>query len=176
MSSEEERYVTLALSALLNQVSEKDLSVFLSQEVRCSSKDIASAIGDAKVLIRQSDRWNAFRATTVPMLRQIVAEFLRERQRRFKLTHDNDESLSTQIQSIAKSLNKSEFIVKVLAEFEAQEENQHTLIPGQLFVIEQTQPLNDGTRDAWYGGYSVDDVAKEFKWLFSEYVDVVYPR
>lgn len=176
-STDEERYVTLALAALLNQVSEKDLALFLTNEASCHEKDIASAVSDAKVLMRQAERWNAYRAVTVPMLRLMVSEFLKERNRRFKEANDNDEFFTSQIQSIAKTLDKGEFIVRVTSEYEAQEpESQHNLVVGQVYVIELKRPLNDGTRDAWYCGYNMDDPGKMKKWLFSDFTQIVYPR
>ncbi len=174
---DEERYVTLTLAALLNQVSEKDLALFLTNEANCNEKDIASALSDAKVLMRQTERWNAYRAVTVPMLRLIVSDFLKERSRRFKEANDNDEFFTSQIQSIAKSLDKGEFIVRITSDYEAQEpESQHDLVPGHVYVIELKRPLNDGTRDAWYCGYNVADTTKARKWLFSDFTQIVYPR
>lgn len=85
------------------------------------------------------------------------------------------EDLQLRLAQIASELDDGEFLVRSLTTLPSNDPAKvHDLVFDRVYVIDQVRYLDDGTRDAWFCGFSVDDPQKKHKWIFSQYVSKIF--
>ena len=76
---------------------------------------------------------------------------------------------------VASQLAAGEFLVKAKIDLRARDSvKEHDLTHGQIFVIDQVRGLGDGSSDAWFCGYALEDAEQMHKWIYSQYVVKIF--
>ena len=85
------------------------------------------------------------------------------------------EESQLRLAQIASELQDGQFLVRSLTTLPSNDPAKvHDLVLDQVYVIDQVRYLDDGTRDAWFCGFSVDDPHERHKWIFSQYVGKIF--
>jgi hypothetical protein len=82
-----------------------------------------------------------------------------------------EEAELVKLATFESELQRGEFLVRSKGTFPSDDPQRvHDLRVGQVFVVDQVRYLDDGSNDAWFCGYHVDDPKRVQRWIFSSHV------
>ena len=199
----EAKLTTLALAARLNDEAEIDIVQFFKRSGSCTLEQAKTALASSKQL-EERLRAAPVRVFTVAQLHAEVNQFIAEqeqaRQReeqelaalvsqprsasprpRFAAASSSSSTAVTaddedaRLALAASQLAPGEFLVRARIDLRSRDSvKEHDLRHGQVFLIDQVRSLGDGSRDAWYCGYCLEDRTQTHKWVFSQYVVKIF--
>jgi len=195
-SANETHLLAFALAARLNGESEEEIFAFFKANLRgqCTYEQARRATEDSKELQQQMPQ----QIMTTGMLCDFAKKFIDERERKRReeelewnhvpveqssLSRDlldnsprSDEE--TELGLIASQLPEGNFLVRTRMDRQARPEEkhrEHSFKKGEVFVITQIAGNDDGTGDAWFCGYNLNDSRNQTnKWIFSDDVYKIF--